>query len=62
MVWLINNAGQVILTQQIPHKEGNSTEQIKMNKALGNGNYLLEVTGRDNTKTTFNVSKEPLGK
>ncbi|MBA2563027.1 MAG: T9SS type A sorting domain-containing protein, partial [Chitinophagaceae bacterium] len=56
-VRLIGKAGQVLLTRQIKHKEGSGTEQIKLNKALGSGNYLLEVSGKDNTKTTLNVYK-----
>ncbi|MEP6597581.1 MAG: T9SS type A sorting domain-containing protein, partial [Ginsengibacter sp.] len=54
---LLNNAGQVILITQLQHEQGSSAQNIQINKAIDNGNYLLEVTGADKNKTILKVSK-----
>ena len=41
---LLSPVGQVIVTKQITHAEGNSTEQIKWNYNLAHGIYQLEIT------------------
>jgi hypothetical protein len=41
---LINPIGQVVVSKQIIHAEGSSTETIKVNDASAKGIYQLEVT------------------
>ena len=43
-VRLLNKIGQVIMSKQISHAEGSSTELIKWNYNLAHGIYQLEVT------------------
>jgi hypothetical protein len=52
---LLNKVGQVILSEQINHAEGSSTELIKWDFNLAHGMYLLEVTRPDRTQTSINV-------
>jgi hypothetical protein len=44
---LLNRLGQVILSKQISHADGNSTELIKWDYNLAHGMYQLEVTKPD---------------
>src|ERR1051325_7807219 len=41
---LLNTLGQAIVSEQITHAEGSSTELIKWNYKLAHGLYQLEVT------------------
>ncbi len=41
---LLNKIGQVILSKQITHAEGSSTEFIKWDFNLAHGMYQLEVS------------------
>lgn len=52
-VRLVNTSGQTILTKQINHAEGTSTETISVNRIKGA--YMLEVTRPDNSKETNKV-------
>ena len=52
---LVNKAGQVILSKQIIHSEGNSTEIIKWDYNLAHGMYGLEVTKPDGSIKNINV-------
>ncbi|MDQ6609228.1 MAG: T9SS type A sorting domain-containing protein, partial [Bacteroidota bacterium] len=49
-VRLVNSFGQTIVSKQINHAEGTSTETFGVNKVKGS--YLLEVTKPDNSKST----------
>jgi len=44
---LLNKLGQVIMSRQISHAEGSSTEIIKWNYTLAHGIYQLEITKPD---------------
>ncbi len=52
-VRLLNTQGQTILSQQINHAEGTSTENISINKIKGA--YMLEVTKPDDTKQVSKI-------
>jgi hypothetical protein len=54
-VRLLNNIGQVIVSKQISHTEGSSTELIKWNYTLAHGIYQLEVTRPDGAIKNINV-------
>lgn len=47
-VKLLNSLGQTVITRQIEHAGGNSTQTIGVNKTKGT--YMLEVIKPDNTK------------
>jgi len=47
----------LLLTTQMQHKQGSTAQTIRINKAINNGNYLLEVTDGGENKVTLNVSK-----
>ena len=54
---LLNKLGQVIVSKQINHAEGSSTEFIKWDYNLSHGIYQLEVTKPDgSSKANINVS------
>ena len=42
---LLNNMGQVMITKQVNHAGGSSTETIQLDKYTAHGIYQLEVTG-----------------
>jgi hypothetical protein len=44
---VINNAGQIILNQQLNHGGGSSSEQLVLPPGLSKGNYHLEVSGKN---------------
>ena len=52
---LLNKLGQVIVSRQINHAEGSSTELIKWNFNLAHGMYQLEVTRPDGSVKNINV-------
>ena len=52
---LISKSGQVIVSKQISHFEGSSTEIIKWDFNLAHGMYQLEVTKPDRTQISINV-------
>lgn len=52
---LINQSGQVILTKQIAHSEGSSTETIELNKTIQKGKYVLEVAAPDKSKRLLKI-------
>jgi hypothetical protein len=52
---LLNKAGQVMVSKQIHHSEGRSTEDIKWDYNLAHGMYQLEVTKPDGTRTSINT-------
>ena len=41
---LLNNMGQVMISKQINHAEGNSTETIRLDQNAAHGIYQLEIT------------------
>ena len=52
---LLNNMGQVMISKQINHAEGSSTETIQLDKYSAHGIYQLEVTKPDGNKVNMNV-------
>src|SRR5204862_757965 len=54
-VRLLNKLGQVIVSKQISHAEGSSTEVLKWNYMLAHGVYQLEVTRPDGSIKNLNV-------
>src|SRR6476659_4288753 len=52
---LLNKLGQVIMSRQISHAEGSSTELIKWDYNLAHGMYQLEVTKPDGGIKKINV-------
>ena len=52
---LLNKLGQVIISKQISHAEGSSTELIKWDYNLAHGMYQLEVTKPDGDVKDINV-------
>ena len=52
---LLNKLGQVIVSKQINHTEGSSTEIIKWDYNLAHGMYQLEVTKPDRSVKDINV-------
>ena len=52
---LLNKMGQVMLSKQINHTEGSSTETIQLDKYSPRGIYQLEVSGPDGNKVNMNV-------
>ena len=52
---LFNKLGQVIISRQVIHTEGSSTELIKWDYNLAHGMYKLEVTKPDGSVKTINV-------
>ena len=52
---LINKIGQIIVSKQINHAEGSSTELIKWDFNLAHGMYKLEVTKPDGSVKNINV-------
>ena len=53
---LLNKIGQVMISKQINHAEGSSTETIQLDKYSAHGIYQLEVAKPDGSKTNINVS------
>ena len=54
-VRLLNKLGQAIISKQISHKEGSSTEMIHIDKHSPYGIYQLEVTKPDGTVVNINM-------
>ena len=52
---LFNKMGQVMISKQINHAEGSSTETIQLDKYSAHGIYQLEVTKPDGNKVNMNV-------
>ena len=52
---LLNKLGQVIVSKQINHAEGSSTEIIKWDYNLAHGMYQLEVTQPGGTVKNINL-------
>ena len=52
---LLNKMGQVMISKQINHDEGSSTETIQLNKYAAHGIYQLEVTKPDGSIININV-------
>ena len=52
---LYNKLGQLILSKQIMHADGSSTEKIKWDFNLAHGLYLLEVIQPDGNKKIIKV-------
>jgi len=52
---LLNKPGQVILSKEINHAGGSSTELIKPDYNLAHGIYQLEVTNPDGSVKNINV-------
>ena len=52
---LLNTLGQVIVSKEVTHVEGSSTELIKWDYNLAHGMYKLEVTKPDGTVKDINV-------
>ncbi len=55
-VRLLNNSGQVLLSNSIDHKAGNAAESISVNKNIGTGIYRLEVIHPDESISNINVA------
>ncbi len=53
---LLNTNGQAVLSKQLQHITGTSTEFIYYSQALGKGTYQLEVTGADKKKNIVAVA------
>ena len=54
-VRLLNGIGQVIVSKQVEHANGSSSEKIKLNKNSARGIYQLEITKPTGDKVTINV-------
>lgn len=54
-VRVVNGMGQVMVSRQINHVAGNSTETIQLGKGAGKGIYQLEVIKPDNNKFATKV-------
>ena len=52
---LLNSLGQVILSKQVTHADGTTTDLIRWNFNLAHGMYKLEVTQPDGTIKVINV-------
>ncbi|MEP6948564.1 MAG: T9SS type A sorting domain-containing protein [Ginsengibacter sp.] len=52
---LLNKLGQVMISKQINHVEGNSTEMIQLDKYSAHGIYQLEVTRPDGKTVNIEV-------
>jgi hypothetical protein len=52
---LFNKMGQVMISKQINHTEGSSTETIRLDKSSVRGIYQLEITKPDENKINMNV-------
>ena len=52
---LMNKAGQVLITKQIHHAAGSSSEQLQLDKYTAHGLYQLEVTSPSMPAKTINV-------
>jgi len=48
---LINEIGQVVMTQQVTYSGGSSTETVTLDKNVANATYRLEIIKPDNTVT-----------
>ena len=46
-VLLVNNLGQEVLSTEITHKEGSSSEIITMNKTLPSGIYTIALRSEE---------------
>jgi hypothetical protein len=54
-VSIINELGQTLLRKQLNHPGGNSVYPVRLSKGMAHGNYNLELTDENNTKTIFKV-------
>ena len=54
-VKLVNNSGQYIMTKQIQHADGTSTETIRPAQHIPKGIYQLEVTKPDGSKMNIHL-------
>ena len=54
-VTLINNSGQRVMTKQIQHAGGNSTETIRPSRHLAKGIYELEITKPGGSKMNIHL-------
>ena len=52
---LINNSGQSLMTKQIQHVNGTSTETIRPAQLIPKGIYQLEVTKPDGSKMNIHL-------
>jgi len=52
---VMNKLGQVLVSKQINHEEGSSTETIQLDKSSAHGIYQLEVTKPDGNTVDINV-------
>ncbi|MEO6454997.1 MAG: hypothetical protein ABIN97_13025 [Ginsengibacter sp.] len=52
---LFNKLGQVMMTRQIEHAEGNSMESLRINKKIAHGPCRLEVTRPDNSQLNIDI-------
>jgi hypothetical protein len=50
---LFNNFGQLLHVTQLKHEGGSSTQTIQVNKNIGKGNYELQISRPDNTRTNI---------
>ncbi|WP_165958022.1 fibronectin type III domain-containing protein [Segetibacter sp. 3557_3] len=54
-VRLVNALGQAVLTSQVSHEEGSSTEPINAGNRLLKGQYILEIISAGNKKETIKI-------
>ena len=54
-VSIINETGQTLMRKQLNHPGGNSVYPVRLSKGMAHGNYNLELTDENNTKTIFKV-------
>lgn len=54
-VRLVNPIGQVVLSKQVAHNEGNSTVSLQLNNKQPQGIYQLEITRPDGGKNMMSV-------
>lgn len=54
-VRLINSLGQIMLSRQIAHEQGSSTQTINISNSIQKGNYILEVTAPDKSKRSLKI-------
>ncbi len=52
---LLDQIGQVIITKQVDHAEGSTTEKIQINRHAAHGIYKLEITKPDGSKVNVSV-------
>lgn len=54
-VSIINELGQTLMRKQLNHPGGNSVYPVRLLKGMAHGNYNLELTDENNSKTIFKV-------